>query len=48
MPQKNHPLNIWALHKLLKQCNLGKRDFFMDLYISINNEKVFEIINSAI
>ncbi|HCY0227677.1 TPA: ATP-binding protein, partial [Staphylococcus aureus] len=45
MPQKNHPLNIWALHKLLKQCNLGKRDFLWTQYISINNEKVFEIIN---
>ncbi len=45
MPQKNHPLNIWALHKLLKQCNLGKRDFLWTQYVSINNEKVFKIIN---
>ena len=30
---KNHPLNIWALHKLLKQCNLGKEIFMDSIYI---------------
>lgn len=43
--QKNHPLNVMALHQLLKQCDLGVRDLLWTQYISNNSEESFKIIN---
>ncbi|MEB6320884.1 SMEK domain-containing protein [Staphylococcus xylosus] len=43
--QKNHPLNVMALHKFLKECDLGVRDLLWTQYISINSEETFKVIN---